>query len=71
MSDYMIQKADDQIQSGLNERDNLIASIESLEQKLKIAVAALEKLKNDRSPQWDNLDWRRVATEALEKLKDK
>ena len=39
MSDYMIQKADDQIEAGINERDYLIYNID----KLKSDICFLEQ----------------------------
>ena len=35
MSDYMIQKADDQIEAGINERDALFNEIEKLKKQLQ------------------------------------
>jgi hypothetical protein len=39
--------------------------VEELSYKLGMAKKALKKLLNDRSPPWDNLDYKRVAREAL------
>lgn len=39
-----------------------------LEKKFAIAKEALNKLANDNSSPWDNLDWKRLSKEALKKL---
>lgn len=40
MSEYMIQKADDQIQAGLNERENLLSQISTLREIVEILKKA-------------------------------
>ena len=44
MSDYMAQKADDQIQGGLNTKDELLQKIQALEKQLKEKDKSLKSL---------------------------
>jgi hypothetical protein len=41
---------------------------ERMAEQLRIAKEALYKLANDTSPPWDNLDWKRIAIEAMKKI---
>lgn len=43
MSDYMAQKADQQIEAGLSERESLIVENQKLRADLQIAVEAMSK----------------------------
>jgi len=46
------------------------ARIKILEDQNKKMREALEKIANDRSPPWDKMDYKDIATEALGQVKN-
>lgn len=68
MNDYMINKADEQIEHGLSERDNLLREIEKLKEENKIlkdCVLSYADLNADYRPLMER------AREALNKIGEK
>jgi hypothetical protein len=51
------------------EKNTLKVQNAALKEKLAKAVEYLEKIKNDRTPAWDKMDYQKEARQALEEIK--
>jgi hypothetical protein len=80
MSDYMIQKACNQIEDGIKKQDELYEELELLKKKLEVAVEALDSMNgveslhtisdSDEEEWWLNgNDINHIVEEVHEKIK--